>query len=98
MSAPRQVRLDAFAKLNLHLEILGRRADGFHALETVFQTIALADTVEVGLAPGDGIALACDDPGLSAGPDNLAWRAAAAYLAANPLPGRVAIRDRKSVV
>lgn len=91
------IRLSACAKLNLHLELLGRRPDGFHALETVFQTIALHDTVEVDLQPGDGIALACDDASLPCDASNLAWKAAAAYRAANPLPGSLTIRLAKRI-
>lgn len=91
------IRLRAHAKINLHLEILGRRPDGFHALETVFQTIGLHDEVAVGLEAGDGIALACDDPALPCDASNLAWKAAAAYIAANPLPGRVAISLAKRI-
>lgn len=89
--------LDAPAKINLHLEILGRRPDGFHELETIFQTIDLCDRIEVGLEPGTGISLAGDDPAIPWDASNLAWKAAAAYLAANPLPGRVAIRVGKRI-
>jgi 4-diphosphocytidyl-2-C-methyl-D-erythritol kinase len=88
--------LPAPAKINLVLEILGRRDDGFHALETVFQTLELADEVAVEVRPGDGIALVVEGADLPTGPDNLAWRAAAAYLARHPL-GRVAIHLRKRV-
>jgi 4-diphosphocytidyl-2-C-methyl-D-erythritol kinase len=91
------IRLRAYAKLNLHLEILGRRADGFHELETVFQTIGLHDDVEVGLAPGDGIALTCDDASLPCDATNLAWKAAAAYQAVHPFPGRLTIHLTKRI-
>ncbi len=85
------VQRAAQAKINLFLEVLGRRTDGFHDIETVFQTIGLHDDVAVSLADGDGVALTCDDPALPCDASNLAWRAAEAYRTANPLPGRIAI-------
>jgi 4-diphosphocytidyl-2-C-methyl-D-erythritol kinase len=80
------------AKINLHLEILGRRADGYHELETVFQTITLADEVELVLAQGGGgISLRCDAPGVPTDETNLAWRAARAVQAALPGLGAIGI-------
>lgn len=75
----------AHAKLNLHLEILGRRPDGFHELETIFQTIALHDLVTVTTRDGGGITLTCDDPSLPCDQRNLAWRAAEAFLSGAPM-------------
>lgn len=69
------LRVRCPAKVNLHLEILGRRADGFHEIRTVFQTIDLWDEIEAEPAPG--LVLRCDDPALPSGEDNLVLRAAA---------------------
>jgi 4-diphosphocytidyl-2-C-methyl-D-erythritol kinase len=71
----RSVRLPAFAKINLCLHILGRRPDGYHELRTVFQMIALHDMLELSLRTQPGIGLACDDPALPTGRENLVWRA-----------------------
>lgn len=68
------------AKLNLYLEILGRRPDGFHELETIFQTLDLHDEVTVTTSPGSGISMTCDDPSLPSDHRNLAWRAAEAFV------------------
>lgn len=90
--------LAAPAKTNLHLEVLGRRGDGFHELETVFQALELADRVTVALAPGpDRVELRCDDPALPADRGNLAWRAAAAVLDRSPGLGTVSIALEKRI-
>jgi 4-diphosphocytidyl-2-C-methyl-D-erythritol kinase len=83
------MRILAPAKINLHLEVLGLRADGFHALETVFQTLALADELDVSIVPGSGIRLACSTPSLPSDARNLAWRAAAAVQVRRPNCGRI---------
>ena len=63
----------AFAKLNLTLEVLGRRNDGYHEVRTILQTIDLADRLEV--LPAPSLRVECDDPSLN-GRANLVWRAA----------------------
>jgi 4-diphosphocytidyl-2-C-methyl-D-erythritol kinase len=72
---PNSVRLRAFAKINLCLHVMGRRLDGYHELRTIFQTISLHDTLTLAKASRPGIALTVSDPSLSAGPDNLVYRA-----------------------
>lgn len=69
----------SFAKVNLHLQVVGRRADGYHELRTVFQSIDLHDlvTVEPG---GAAVELTVVEGEAPRGEANLAWRAAAAYL------------------
>lgn len=71
----------AHAKVNLFLEVLGRRADGFHRLETIFQTIGLHDVITLRHGAGSGITLRCDDPTIPVDATNLVWRAAAAFIA-----------------
>lgn len=68
----------AFAKLNLTLEVLGRRADGYHNISTVIQAIDLADELEI--RPAADLRVECADPSLN-GADNLVWQAAAALAA-----------------
>jgi 4-diphosphocytidyl-2-C-methyl-D-erythritol kinase len=53
----KSVRVPAYAKVNLRLEVLGRRADGYHELRTIFQAISLHDTLVLQTAPGPGIEL-----------------------------------------
>jgi 4-diphosphocytidyl-2-C-methyl-D-erythritol kinase len=51
------IRIPAYAKVNLRLEVLGKRADGYHELRTVFQTVSLHDTLEFRSSRRPGIAL-----------------------------------------
>lgn len=69
------VVLRAPAKVNLFLELLARRPDGFHELETLMVAVTLVDTLAMKLAPHD-VTLTCTDPNLSCGPDNLVVKAA----------------------
>jgi len=63
------------AKINLSLDVLGRRPDGYHALRSVMQTLDVHDTLELSPDPTGALTLTCDAPALI-GPTNLAWRAA----------------------
>ncbi|AMV23548.1 4-diphosphocytidyl-2-C-methyl-D-erythritol kinase [Gemmata sp. SH-PL17] len=72
------VVLAAPAKLNLFLEILRKRPDGYHDLESLMVAVSLFDTLEMRAAPNGEITLTCDPATLSTGPDNLVHKAAAA--------------------
>ena len=67
------ITLDAHAKLNLTLEVLGRRDDGYHEVASIMQTLELADTLTI--EPANSLSLTCSVLGLD-GPGNLALRAA----------------------
>jgi 4-diphosphocytidyl-2-C-methyl-D-erythritol kinase len=71
------MKVRAPAKVNLQLRILGRRADGFHDIETVLVPVSISDEITIEIFPGETITLTCDDPALPADRSNLA--AAAAY-------------------
>ncbi|MFO7629575.1 MAG: 4-(cytidine 5'-diphospho)-2-C-methyl-D-erythritol kinase [Prochlorococcaceae cyanobacterium] len=64
------------AKINLHLEVLGLRPDGFHELAMVMQSLELADRLELASRDDGRIVLHCEGAELSSGPDNLIVRAA----------------------
>jgi len=68
------LRVKAYAKVNLFLEIMSRRSDGYHILSTLFQTISLAD--ELTIRPSATLRLTCSDPALPTNESNLVMRAA----------------------
>ncbi len=70
------------AKLNLFLEVLGRRADGYHDIESLMVTVDLCDTLTFEATSSGRIEFACDDPSLPTGSANLVVRAAERWQAA----------------
>lgn len=84
------------AKLNLFLHITGRRADGYHTLQTLFQIIDLCDTLSLSPTADGAITLQCSDAAL-AGPDNLVLRAANALRAATGGSQGVSMRLDKRI-
>ena len=74
-SSPHAVVVHAFAKINLSLHVLGVREDGFHALRTTFQSLALHDTLRLTPRPGP-FAISCDSPSCPVDERNLVWTAA----------------------
>ncbi len=66
--------MPSFAKINLHLRVLGKRPDGFHELCTVFQTVSLHDRMRFEAA--EELSMTCDDPAIPIGEANLMIRAA----------------------
>lgn len=75
MTLPRLLVARAHAKVNLDLRVLGTRADGYHELRTVFQTIELHDRLTFRLRPG-ALVLRCRTAGVPLDDSNLVWRAA----------------------
>jgi 4-diphosphocytidyl-2-C-methyl-D-erythritol kinase len=87
----------AFAKINLNLRVLGKRADGYHDLDTVFQTISLHDTIELDATTDSEITLSCDDRRLPADEENLVVRAARAARSSSGTNRGARIRLRKRI-
>ena len=70
----------AFAKVNLTLDVLGKRPDGYHDLKSVMQTVSLRDDVEIDVGTGKPWYLKCDMEGIPTDEKNLAWKAARVFL------------------
>src|SRR3954464_4358317 len=91
----RTARLKAFAKLNLGLRVLSRRPDGYHEIRTVFQTISLADGLEVSFRRARATRVEIE--GTPDIPDNLAERAARLVLETLEIHGEVRCLLRKHI-
>ena len=76
----RSITVTAPAKINLTLDITGKRRDGFHTLSTIMQSISLSDTVFIELNDSGKIFFECKADGIPDGKENIAYRAAKAFL------------------
>lgn len=88
----------AFAKLNLTLDVLGKREDGYHDLKSVMQTVSIRDDIEIDIGTGKEWCLKCDKEGIPTDERNLAWKAAKVYCdAMNKEPNGLEIRITKRI-
>src|SRR5690349_8649585 len=95
-----EVRVPAFAKINLRLEILGKRPDGFHELRTIFQTVSLKDEVRLKSSRKPGIELRVSgNDSLSNEPieRNLVYRAVDALRSELSIRDGVSVELRKAI-
>jgi len=91
----RRATVKSLAKINLDLRVLNKNPDGFHELRTVFQTISLADTIDIEYEAARRTEITIDDPLAIA--DNLILKAARAVLDALKIHARVHFRLRKRI-
>lgn len=92
------LRETAWGKLNLTLDVLGSRPDGYHELEMVMISVSLGDRLSVELETGGDWSVTCDLPGIPTGADNLCWKAARIYCdAAGIDPAGLRVHIRKSI-
>lgn len=91
-----QIAVEAPAKVNLQLAVVGKRPDGYHELESFMLKLALADRLTLTRQPS-GITLSCPDSPLPLGPDNLVHRAATAFFRHTGINEGVAITLAKRI-
>jgi 4-diphosphocytidyl-2-C-methyl-D-erythritol kinase len=87
----------SFAKINLGLAIGPRRADGFHDLRTVYQTIGLNDVLKIDATRGVGIEIRCKDPRVPTDETNTCWRVADRVLRALKQRSKIIITIEKKL-
>jgi 4-diphosphocytidyl-2-C-methyl-D-erythritol kinase len=94
------VRLPAYAKINLCLDVLGKRPGGYHELRTIFQAISLCDTLTLSIAANSetsSITLESNDRNLPLGPENLVFRAVDAIRSEIGFQGSVTAHLQKKI-
>lgn len=96
---PRAITVKAFAKINLDLQVLGVRPDGYHELRTTFQSVALSDVLTFTKTKGP-FRIECDDPAFPTDRSNLMWKAAERVLRLarrRDIPSGVTVHVEKNV-
>lgn len=88
----------AFAKINLTLDVLGKREDGYHDLSSVMQTVSIRDDIEIDIGTGKPWRLLCDKEDIPTDSRNLAWKAAERFFnATGKDPDGIEIRITKRI-
>jgi len=90
------IKVRCYAKINLYLEVIRRRDDGYHDIVTVFQPVTLHDTLSISRAPA-GISLTGDDADIPWDGSNLCWKAASLLLGESRSAPGVSIDVRKRI-
>jgi len=85
------------AKINLALRIVKKRADGYHELRTILQKISLYDEIKLRLTSPQGISVTTDDPTIPNDSENLAYRAAQAFIQSVNIEAGISIHIKKRI-
>ena len=96
----RAVKENAYAKINLYLDVVGKRSDGFHDIETVMHTVSLSDVLTVEVAPSREASVSMQIEGerrLPTDDKNIAVKAAKLYLSRAGIADRVKITLSKNI-
>ncbi len=91
------MRIRSFAKINLGIEVLGTRPDGYHDILTLFQSIDLADVLDISELPGEEVAVSGDDPEIPWDGTNLVHKAAVLLKEETGCPKGARIAVAKSI-
>jgi 4-diphosphocytidyl-2-C-methyl-D-erythritol kinase len=92
----RKALINSFAKINLFLDVVCKRDDEYHNIETILQTISLSDMIEIELTSG-GVEISCDNPAIPTDENNLAYRAFLSLKDALNYEGGVKIGLKKNI-
>ncbi len=92
------LKINANSKINLFLEITGKLPNGYHTVDTVMQSVSMADSLELELIPSKkGIKISCNIPAIPTDERNIAYKTAKAYLDTTGADCGVRISIKKSI-
>lgn len=91
------IKVKVSAKINLSLDVLGKRADGYHNIESVFQSIGIYDTLTVTKLEKQEILISCSDPDVPCNERNIAYKAAELFFESTGITGGVSIHIEKEI-
>lgn len=92
-----KITINARAKVNLSLDVTGRRDDGYHLVEMVMQTVDLKDVIEIEKKEGNGIEIGCDFKGMPNQEDNLIYKAAKLLKDTYDIHSKIVIKLKKGI-
>lgn len=97
MSNKKIIKIDAYAKINLHLDVTEIRSDGYHNIQSIMQSVSLCDVVEVELTDSKNIIIECDNPLVPTDGKNIAHKAASRFFDKSGIDGGAIIRIQKNI-
>lgn len=93
----REIKVKAYAKINLFLDITGVLPNGYHSLNNIMQQIELHDEVTVKLSEGNGISVTCDNSEIPTDKRNIAYKAAELFMRETGLSAEINIDIKKNI-
>lgn len=93
----KSISLDAHAKINLSLDILGKLPNGYHSVKMIMQQIPLCDTVKIEATDGSGIEIFCDTEGVPTDERNSAYKGAELFLEKTNISSKIKITLNKKI-
>lgn len=91
------VKLNVSAKINLSLDVTGKREDGYHNIESIFQSVGIYDTLTVSKLKTSGILISCDTPGVPCDKTNIVYKAAEVFFRHTGIKCGVGIHIEKRI-
>ena len=92
-----KTRIKAYAKINLHLDVIGIRNDGYHDIRSIMQSISLCDMVDIEITDDPKIIIECDVSGVPIDEKNIAYKAAARFFERAGISCGAIIKIKKNI-